>query len=162
LHYHTAPHHTTSGLQTQHTHIHTHTRIHIRTLLHQQKQALAEAAAKAPVVNSAEFLSLKPQELGPDQLFFHRFFREKAERDRRLGRDKGDARQGDGDGDGDSDSYSDGDSASDEEEDEGEDEEEDDEEASDAEEAEIDAYADQLAQSLMRNHGAWGLDGLLR
>lgn len=55
----------------------------------QQKQATAAAASKLPVVNSAEFLSLRSQELGPDQLFFHRFFREKAERDRRLGRGKG-------------------------------------------------------------------------
>lgn len=63
-----------------------------------QKQALAEAAARAPVVNSAQFLALTAKELGPDQLFFHRFFREKAERERRLGRDKPAARRGEEDG----------------------------------------------------------------
>lgn len=122
-----------------------------------QKQALAAAAAAAaPVVNSAEFLALAPQDLGPDQLFFHRFFREKAERDRRLGRGskgRGDEEEEEdgSDGSGSEEEDSDGGGGSDED---GSGSEDGSEEGSDSEEAEIDAYADKLAQSLMRNHGA--------
>ena len=106
-----------------------------------------------PAVNSAEFLSLEPHELSPDQLFFHKFFREKAARDKQAraagkGRELG--------------SDEDAGSGSEEEEDEEEDEDSEGKDGrggsdgsggSDAEEREIDAFADGLAQSLMRSQG---------